>query len=148
MMSRWHWAHPLYYIPLIFLVFPIGGIYFLGYPVWTLPFTLFFSFAYLFIVHEKKSLLTNLFWLYMLTYIGYMSLVINGGMIWFFFYLNNLFVYRLKDELKGFRFLTYLGTILILLFYIFIKDFDIADQVIISVALILNLSMLIFGAME
>lgn len=148
MISKWQWEHPLYYVPLIFMIFPFGGIFFFGYPVWTLPFSILFFFAYLFIVHEKISWLTNLLWLYMLVYITYMSLFINSGMIWFFFYLNNLFVYRLQDHFKSFRFISYVVTTLLIVLYVFLKDYDIATKIFTLVIPILNFAMLIFWTLE
>ncbi|MGT2687180.1 sensor histidine kinase [Streptococcus porcinus] len=148
MILKWQWEHPLYYVSLVFMIFPFGGIFFFGYPLWTLPFSLLFLFAYLFIVHEKKGWLTNLFWVYMLIYITYMSLFINSGMIWLFFYLNNLFVYRLRDNFKSFRFFSYVAATLIVVLYVFLKGYDVTTQVLALVAPILNFSILIFWTLE
>ncbi|CAM4115125.1 histidine kinase [Streptococcus penaeicida] len=148
MTFKWHWQHPLYYIPLVFMVFPFGGIYFFGYPLWTLPFSLLFLLAYLIIVHEEISWLTNFLWVYMLLYITFMTLTVNSGMIWFYFYLNNLYVYRLQDDFKSFRFISYVVSTIFVILYVFIKVHDIAVQTFTLLIPILNFAMLIFWTLE
>lgn len=57
MLKRIRNVHPLFYMPLAFLAFPILGVFFLGYPVWTLGITAAFLLGYLFLVNfEEKSL--------------------------------------------------------------------------------------------
>ena len=44
-----------YFVSLIFLVFPILGVFGGDFPVWTLGLTLAFTLAYLLIVYLKKA---------------------------------------------------------------------------------------------
>lgn len=148
MKLKWQWEHPLYYVPLVFMIFPLGGIFFFGYPLWTLPFSLLFLLAYLIIVHEKISWLANFLWIYMLLYITYMTLSVNSGMIWFYFYLNNLYVYRLQDDFKSFRFISYVVSTIFVILYVFINVHDITVQIFTLLIPILNFAMLIYWTQE
>ncbi|CRH89882.1 Sensor histidine kinase desK [Chlamydia trachomatis] len=101
---------PLYYAGLIFMIFPLGGIVWFGYPTWTLIPSLLFATAYLAIIHIKNSYPKTIacLWTYLLAYIVYMSCFIEGSMMWFFFYMINLLVWRFGDGLKSYRFISFL----------------------------------------
>ena len=74
-----------YFVSLIFLVFPILGVFGGYYPVWTLVLTGLFTIAYLLIVYLKKaySKWIPFLWFYTLAYIIFMSVTFQGGMMWF-----------------------------------------------------------------
>ena len=77
-----------YFVSLIFLVFPILGVFGGYFPVWTLLLTGLFTIAYLLIVYLKKaySKWIPFLWFYTLAYIIFMTLTFQGGMMWFIFF--------------------------------------------------------------
>ncbi|MGT2785318.1 sensor histidine kinase [Streptococcus merionis] len=101
---------PLYYAGLVFMIFPFGGIAWFGYPVWTIIPSTAFSLAYLAIIHIKNRYQKTiaLLWFYLLGYIVWMSCFIEGSMMWFFFFLTNLLVWRFGDKIKSYRFISFL----------------------------------------
>lgn len=105
-----------YFVSLIFLVFPIFGVFGGYFPVWTLLLTVLFTIAYLLIVYLKKaySKWIPFLWFYTLAYIIFMSLVYQGGMMWFVFFNVNLLVWRFEDSISSYRFFSFLVTLLIL----------------------------------
>ena len=105
-----------YFVSLIFLVFPILGVFGGYFPVWTLGLTLAFTLAYLLIVYLKKaySKWIPFLWFYTLAYIIFMSVTFEGGMMWFVFFNVNLLVWRFEDSIYSYRFLSFLATLLIL----------------------------------
>ena len=105
-----------YFVSLIFLVFPILGVFGGYYPVWTLVLTGLFTIAYLLIVYLKKaySKWIPFLWFYTLAYIIFMSITFQGGMMWFVFFNVNLLVWRFEDSISSYRFLSFLATLLIL----------------------------------
>ena len=46
---------PLYYVGLVFMVFPLGGVAWFGYPSWTIILSTLFALAYIIIIHIKDS---------------------------------------------------------------------------------------------
>ncbi|MGT2755934.1 sensor histidine kinase [Streptococcus ovuberis] len=101
---------PLYYVGLIFMVFPLGGVLWFGYPIWTLIPSLMFAIAYMAIIHIKNDYRKTIacLWFYLLSYIVWMSCFIEGSMMWFFFFLVNLLVWRFGDGVKSYRFISFL----------------------------------------
>lgn len=97
-----------YYIPLIFLVFPILGIFWFSYPAWTLILTLAFTVSYLYLVRSQQLRFWLLAWSILLAYVAYMTFAINFGMIWYLFFISNLLVYRFKDRIRSFRAISFL----------------------------------------
>ena len=53
-------------------------------------------------------------WFYTLAYIIFMSLVYQGGLMWFVLFNVNLLVWRFEDSISSYRFLSFLATLLIL----------------------------------
>ena len=87
-----------YFVSLIFLVFPVLGVFGGYFPVWTLVLTGLFTIAYLLMVYLKKaySKWIPFLWFYTLAYIIFMSVTFQGGMMWFVFFNVNLLVWRLQ----------------------------------------------------
>lgn len=54
MLKRIRGIHPLFYMPLAFLAFPVLGAFFFDYPTWTLGITFLFLLSYLFSHILKK----------------------------------------------------------------------------------------------
>lgn len=105
-----------YFVSLIFLVFPVLGVFGGYFPVWTLVLTGLFTIAYLLMVYLKKaySKWIPFLWFYTLAYIIFMTLTFQGGMMWFIFFNVNLLVWRFEDSISSYRFLSFLATLLIL----------------------------------
>lgn len=76
-----------YFVSLIFLVFPVLGVFGGYFPVWTIVLTGLFTIAYLLMVYLKKaySKWIPFLWFYTLAYIIFMTLTFQGGMMWFIF---------------------------------------------------------------
>ncbi|MGT2667125.1 histidine kinase [Streptococcus rifensis] len=107
---------PLFYIGLVFLIFPIGGIFWFDYPMWTLIPTIGFALSYLAIIHirDQHKILIACLWFYLLAYITLMTIGIEGTMMWFFFYIANLLVYRFEDSYSSYRMVSFLACLLFL----------------------------------
>ena len=105
-----------YFVSLIFLVFPILGVFGGYFPVWTLVLTGLFTIAYLLMVYLKQaySKWIPFLWFYTLAYIIFMSMTFEGGMMWFVFFNVNLLVWRFEDSISSYRFFSFLVTLLIL----------------------------------
>ena len=105
-----------YFVSLIFLVFPVLGVFSGYFPVWTLVLTGLFTIAYLLMVYLKKaySKWIPFLWFYTLAYIIFMSVTFQGGMMWFVFFNVNLLVWRFEDSISSYRFFSFLATLLIL----------------------------------
>lgn len=143
-MKKLQWAHPMYYISLVYLVFPFGGIILWGYPEWTFWLTLAFVCAYLYIIHFDDKVLQTVAWYYLLAYIVYMTLQINVNMIWFAFYPVNLLIYRFEARLKSWPFITYLGVLAFLVVEQLLFSSDISVKVFVLVVSAFILAWLYF----
>lgn len=115
---------PLYYVSLVFMIFPLGGIAWFGYPIWTLSPSILFGFAYMAIIHIKNDYpkIIAFLWFYLLGYIVWMSCFIEGSMMWFLFFLVNLLVWRFGDSLKSYRFISFMLGIIIVTIVGFIRS--------------------------
>lgn len=87
----------MFYIALIFLIFPIVGVLSGEYSPILLLWTLFFVLAYFYILIEENPVGQWLAWFVMLIYIAYTIFSVNINFIWYTFYLSNLMTYRLKE---------------------------------------------------
>ena len=143
MLKRVRKIHPLFYLPLAFLAFPILGVFFLGYPVWTLGITIAFLIGYLFLVNYEKNVFTNVVWVLMLLYIIYMTLCVDGGMMWFTFYFNSLLVFRFQDDYRSFRFTSYNLAMLFMMTIGVIQAEDIMTRVMIILVPVVNYAILL-----
>lgn len=105
----------LFYLGLVFLLFPLLGVVYFHYPVWTLALTILFAIVYLLLIHLKDSFAKGLalLWFYLIGYIVWMSLMISGSMMWFFFFPSNLLIWRFADGLKSYRMQSFLIAMLL-----------------------------------
>ena len=142
MFKRIKRIHPLFYLPLAFLAFPVLGVFFFGYPIWTLGITLAFLIGYLFLVNYEKNVLTNIVWFFMLLYIIYMTLCVDGGMMWFTFYFNSLLVFQFQDDYRSFRFVSYDLAMLFMMFVGMTLAEDITTRVMIFLVPVVNYAIL------
>ena len=142
MLKRIRNVHSLFYMPLAFLAFPVLGVFFFGYPVWTLGITAAFLLGYLFLVNFEENPLTNSCWLLMLSYIIYMTLCVDGGMMWFTFYFNSLLVFQFQDDYRSFRFISYDLAMLFMMFVGMTLTEDITTRVMIFLVPVVNYAIL------
>ena len=135
-----------YFVSLIFLVFPILGVFGGYYPVWTLVLTGLFTIAYPLIVYLKKaySKWIPFLWFYTLAYIIFMSISFQGGMMWFVFFNVNLLVWRFEDSISSYRFLSFLATLLILTSSSFLLTDDLSTHLLSMVTPLFSLGMYYF----
>lgn len=141
-LKRIRGIHPLFYMPLAFLAFPVLGAFFFDYPTWTLGITFLFLLSYLFLTHFEENILTNLCWIFMLLYIVYMTIYVDGGMMWFTFYFNSLLVFRFQDDYRSFRFISYDLAMLLMMFVGMTLAEDIATRVMIFLVPVVNYAIL------
>lgn len=104
-----------YYVGLVFILFPFLGLKYFGYPLWTFPLTIIFVLAYLGPIHLKAGhrVLKEIFWHYLLFYIVLITCIVNGNMMWFFFYPSNLLIWRFEKGWRSYRGYSLLVAILI-----------------------------------
>ena len=135
-----------YFVSLIFLVFPVLGVFGGYFPVWTLVLTGLFTIAYLLIVYLKKaySKWIPFLWFYTLAYIIFMSISFQGGMMWFVFFNVNLLVWRFEDSISSYRFLSFLATLLILTSSSFLLTDDLSTHLLSMVIPLFSLGMYYF----
>lgn len=101
MIEKLKHIHHMFYVGLIFMAFPFATILFGQIPYWHFFLALFFMVSYLGILIAENKILTWLFWLYLLAYIGGNTFYIGTGFCWFYYYLSNILVYRF--EVSNFR---------------------------------------------
>ena len=132
-----------YFVSLIFLVFPILGVFGGYFPVWTLLLTGLFTISYLLMVYLKKaySKWIPFLWFYTLAYIIFMSVTFQGGMMWFVFFNVNLLVWRFEDSVSSYRFLSFLATLLILTSSSFLLTDDLSTHLMSMAILLFSLGM-------
>lgn len=132
-----------YFVSLIFLVFPVLGVFGGYFPVWTIVLTGLFTIAYLLMVYLKKaySKWIPFLWFYTLAYIIFMTLTFQGGMMWFIFFNVNLLVWRFEDSISSYRFLSFLATLLILTLSSFLLTDDLGTHLMSMAILLFSLGM-------
>lgn len=101
MIEKLKHIHHMFYVGLIFMAFPFATILFGQIPYWHFFLALFFMVSYLGILITENKILTWLFWLYLLAYIGGNTFYIGTDFCWFYYYLSNILVYRF--EVSNFR---------------------------------------------
>ena len=132
-----------YFVSLIFLVFPVLGVFGRYFPVWTIVLTGLFTIAYLLMVYLKKaySKWIPFLWFYTLAYIIFMTLTFQGGMMWFVFFNVNLLVWRFEDSISTYRFFSFLVTLLILTSSSFLLTDDLSTHLMSLAILLFSLGM-------
>ncbi|MBM7635436.1 sensor histidine kinase [Streptococcus saliviloxodontae] len=142
------WEHPLYYMPLIFMVFPFTGPFYFQYPLWTLLPSSLFLVSYLYIIHARVTWLTNVVWTYLLAYIVFMTLAVNGGMMWFFFYTVNLLVYRFEDTIRSYRYLSFLFANFLITLLTLIWGADFGSRIMAILLPLINFTLVFYWTRE
>lgn len=96
MIEKLKHIHHMFYVGLIFMAFPFASIIFGQIPWWHFFLELFFMMSYLGILITENRILTWLFWIYLLAYIGGNTFFVGTAFCWFYYYLSNILVYRFR----------------------------------------------------
>lgn len=96
MIEKLKRIHHMFYVALIFMAFPFASIIFGQIPWWHFFLALFFMMSYLGILITENRILTWLFWIYLLAYIGGNTFYVGTGFCWFYYYLSNILIYRFR----------------------------------------------------
>lgn len=91
----------MYYISLLYLIFPIYYTVIGEYPFYIFLLTVGFAIAYLGIILAEKAHLIYLFWLYMCGYVVYMTFVGHPSFFMYSFFLSNLLTWRFQEDSWG-----------------------------------------------
>lgn len=94
MLERLKSIHYMFWVSLIFMIFPILPVVTGWLSVWHLFIDILFVVAYLGILTTKSQRLSWLFWGIMLTYVVGNTAFVAVNYIWFFFFLSNLLSYH------------------------------------------------------
>ena len=134
MWEKFKNIHYMFHISLVFIIFPIAGVISGEYPLLTLLWTALFIGAYYTILTEKKPFYQALSWWVMLAYIFYTSIWLNGGFVWYIFYLSNLLIYHYKEiSFTSWRFWSFLAIQPAILFGVYIQNqISIGDLILFS----------------
>ncbi|WP_126430492.1 hypothetical protein [Streptococcus urinalis] len=84
----------------------------------------------------------------MLVYIFYMTFSIDGGMVWFNFYITNLLAFRFQDKIFSFKMETFILLNIAMIIYGIIWTDNMDSLMMIFLVPILNFSMLYFWRKE
>ena len=94
MLERLKSIHYMFWVSLIFMIFPILPVVTGWLPVWHLLIDILFVVAYLGVLTTKNQRLSWLFWGIMLVYVAGNTAFVAVNYIWFFFFLSNLLIYH------------------------------------------------------
>lgn len=101
-------VHYMFHIALVFIIFPVAGVISGEYPLFVLLWTAIFVAAYYAVLLSNRRFIQFLSWWFLVAYIYYGSVWLNGGFAWYVFYLSNMLIYELDDiSFKSWRFLTF-----------------------------------------
>ena len=96
MLERLKSIHYMFWVSLIFMIFPILPVVTGWLSAWHLLVDILFVVAYLGVLTTKSQRLSWLFWGIMLTYVVGYTAFVAVNYIWFFFYLSNLLIYHFR----------------------------------------------------
>ena len=109
MLERLKSIHYMFWISLIFMIFPILPVVTGWLSVWHLLVDILFVVAYLGVLTTKSQRLSWLCWIIMLTYVVGNTTFVAVNYIWFFFFLSNLLSYHFSvSGLKSLHVWTFL----------------------------------------
>ena len=94
MLERLKSIHYMFWISLIFMVFPILPAVTGWLSAWHLLIDILFVVAYLGVLTTKNQRLSWLYWGLMLVYVAGNTAFVAVNYIWFFFFLSNLLIYH------------------------------------------------------
>lgn len=134
----------LYLIGLVFLTFPILGIFYSGFPFWSIWLTLGFALAYLGLIYltDRHKILLGLFWFYSLFYIIFTSFSFTESMMWFFFFNVNILVWRFRTKLVSYQMISFLLAMLLIIIVSFNRVQDVSGRIMVIILPIFVLAMM------
>ena len=96
MLERLKSIHYMFWVSLIFMIFPILPVVTGWVSAWHLLIDILFVVAYLGVLTTKNQRLSWLFWGIMLVYVAGNTAFVAVNYIWFFFFLSNLLIYHFR----------------------------------------------------
>lgn len=146
MWEKFKQVHYMFHIALVFIIFPVAGVISGEYPLFLLLWTAIFVAAYYAVLLSNHRLIQFLSWWFLVAYIYYGSVWLNGGFTWYIFYLSNLLIYHFNEiPFKSWRFWTFFTLQPIILFSIFLKNPSDLSYLIFLIATFLFADLLTFG---
>ena len=94
MLERLKSIHYMFWVSLIFMIFPILPVVTGWLSAWHLLIDILFVVAYLGVLTTKNQRLSWLYWGLMLVYVAGNTAFVAVNYIWFFFFLSNLLIYH------------------------------------------------------
>ena len=94
MLERLKSIHYMFWVSLIFMIFPVLPVVTGELPSWHLLIDILFVLAYLGVLTTKSQRLSWLCWVIMLAYVAGNTAFVGVNYIWFFFFLANLLIYH------------------------------------------------------
>ena len=94
MLERLKSIHYMFWVSLIFMIFPILPVVTGWISAWHLLIDILFVVAYLGVLTTKNQRLSWLSWGFMLVYVAGNTAFVAVNYIWFFFFLSNLLIYH------------------------------------------------------
>ncbi|MGT2799575.1 sensor histidine kinase [Streptococcus marmotae] len=142
LLHKFKQIHIMYYVSLLYLVFPFYYSLSGGYPFYIFWLTILFIVAYLGIVMMEHPLVVNLFWLYLCFYVVFVTFNGSPNISMFNFFLSNILVWRFGDDkLIGFRYISFYLVFLATLYPV-LADTDVATQIFLLIMDMVCLGML------
>ncbi|AWN21218.1 sensor histidine kinase [Streptococcus sobrinus] len=134
----------LYLKGLVFLTFPILGIFYSVFPFWSIWLTLGFALAYLGLIYltDRHKILLGLFWFYSLFYIIFTSFSFTESMVWFFFFNANILVWRFRTKLVSYQMISFLLAMLLIIIVGFNRVQDVSGRIMVIILPIFVLAMM------
>ncbi|MBS4750164.1 sensor histidine kinase [Carnobacteriaceae bacterium zg-ZUI78] len=125
-MSIFKKIHPMYFVSLIYLIFPFYYIFTGEYPLWLLPLTILFVVSYLSLILVKQESIEWILFLYLCVYTIVLTVFGSIMSTLFIFYITNILTWHFQDDaLTSKRYIIFYMTYAVLLYCIFqVKDIE------------------------
>lgn len=108
LFNRLKQVHTMYYVSLLYLVFPLYSSLSGFYPLYLFPMTVMFALGYISLVIIEHPLWLGICWSYLCLYIIVVTFMGNHINSMFCFFLSNLLTWRFQtDKLASFRYCTF-----------------------------------------
>lgn len=120
----------MFFISLVFFVFPLVYIFNGSYPIYILPLTIMAIVSYISILFTENKYIIFIEWFYLVFYIVFMAVYINPTNMLFSFYLSNLLVWRFHDDYTTYRFISFFIVINAIMIHISLTSLFLGDKVI------------------
>lgn len=142
LLSNLKKIHTMYYVSLLYLVFPLYYSVRGDYPFYVFIMTVMFAVAYIGVVVMEHSLRVNILWLYLCCYVVFISFMENPTISMFNFFLSNFLTWRFQeDKITGFRYCSFYLVLLATVYPILLAP-DFSTQI-----FLLTMNMICIGMM-